>query len=332
MRQLVTLENISEIRPIPDADAIEVARVRGWDVVVKKGEFKVNEEVLYFEIDSFLPISDPRFSFLEPRGVRVQDGVTGHVLKTVRLRGQYSQGLIKPVSEFPEGIPEIAKFDPPLPAGLEGSVEGQFLYTFAPKTDAERIQNLGRVLPEILSHEWIATEKIDGTSTTIVNDGGTIRICSRNWEISRPSARFDLADKLNLAEILPVDHTIQGEYYGENIQGNPLGIKGTDFKAFNLYKKTDNGPVAIPFNEWPDALVPLQVPVLPLTLPKTIDEILEQVDGLKSVIAPQRLSEGIVWQGPKGFDFLGNRPGFKALSNKYDIAKNKKLYKDLASR
>jgi hypothetical protein len=266
---------------------------------------------------------------LEPRGVRVQDGVTGHVLKTVRLRGQYSQGLLKPVSEFPEGIPEIAKFDPPLPAGLEGSVEGQFLYQFAPKTDAERIQNLGRVLPEILAHEWIATEKIDGTSTTVVHDGetGTIRICSRNWEISEPSGRFDLINDMGIPAILPADHTLQGEYYGENIQGNPLGIKGTDFKAFNLYKKTENGPVVIPFSEWPAALVPLRVPVLPLSLPQTIDDILEQVDGMKSVIAPQRLSEGIVWQGPKGFQFLGNRPGFKALSNKYDIAKNKRLYK-----
>jgi RNA ligase (TIGR02306 family) len=323
MRQMVSIETISAIEEIDGADSIEVAKVKGWRVVVKKGEFREGEEILYFEVDSFLPISDPRFAFLEPRGVRVQDGVTGHVLKTVRLRGQYSQGLLKKVSEFPEGIPNVVKFDPPLPAGLEGQMEGRFLFEFAPKTDAERIQNLGRVLPEILAQEhgtqqgWIATEKIDGTSTTIVNDGGNIRICSRNWEISRPSARFDLADKLNLAEILPVDHTLQGEYYGENIQSNPLGIKGTNFKAFNLYKKTENGPVAIPFSEWPDALVPLQVPVLPLTLPQTIDEIVEQADGLKSVIAPQRLAEGIVWQGPKGFDFLGNRPGFKAISNKY---------------
>ena len=322
MRQLVTLETISEINPIPDADAIEVAKVRGWNVVTKKGEFQPGDEVLYFEIDSFLPIADPRFAFLEPRGVRVQEGVTGHVLKTVRLRGQYSQGLIKPVSEFPEGIPEIAKFDPPLPAGLEGTVEGQFLYQFAPKTDAERIQNLGRVLKEIQSHDWIATEKIDGTSTTFVNDGGTLRACSRNWEISRPSARFDLADQLNILEHLPVDHTLQGEYYGENIQGNPLRIKGTDFKAFNLYKKTENGPVIVPFSEWPDALAALRVPVLPLSLPETIDDIVEQADGLMSQISPQRRAEGIVWQGPKGFQFLGNRSGFKAISNSY-LAKQK---------
>lgn len=317
MRQLVTLETISEINPIPDADAIEVAKIRDWNVVVKKDEFKVNDEVLYFEIDSFLPIADPRFSFLEPRGVRVQNGVTGHVLKTVRLRGQYSQGLIKPVSEFPEGIPEIEKWEPPLPSGLEGQLEGQFLYQFAPKTDAERIQNLGRVFKEIQSYEWTATEKIDGTSTTFVNDNGEIRICSRNWEISRPSARFDLADELDLVNILPIDHTLQGEYFGENIQNNPLKIKGTQFKAFNLYKKTENGPEIVPYAEWPEELAALRVPVLDLRLPETISDIVEQADGLMSQINPQRRAEGIVWQTTKGLPFLGNRSGFKAISNAY---------------
>lgn len=317
MRHLVTPEIISEINPIPDADAIEVVKIKGWNVVVKKGEFQPGEEVLYFEIDSFLPISDPRFAFLEPRGVRVQDGVTGHVLRTIRLRGQYSQGLIKPLSEFPEGVPEVVKFDPPLPAGLEGSVEGQFLYEFAPKTDAERVQNLGRVWGEIQRNEWIATEKIDGTSTTFVNDAGTLRVCSRNWEISEPSARFDFAKELKLLEHLPVDHTLQGEYFGENVQSNPLKLKGKHFAAFNLYKKTENGPEIVPFAEWPDALAALRVPVLPLSLPQTIDEAVEQADGLMSQIAPQRRAEGIVWQGPKGFTFLGNRSGFKAISNAY---------------
>lgn len=321
MRQLVTLETILELNEIPDADNILAAKVRDWYVVVKKGEFEVGEEVLYFEIDSFLPISDPRFSFLEPRGVRVMDGITGHPLTTARMRGQVSQGLIKPVSEFPEGIPYIEKWEKPVPTEIEGLVEGHFLFDFCPKTDAERIQNLGKSFKDIQAHTWIATEKIDGTSTTFVNDAGTLRACSRNYEISRPSARFDLADKLNLMEILPENHALQGEYFGENIQGNPLKIKGTDFKAFNLYKKTENGPVAIPFDQWPDALVPLQVPVLPLSLPETISDIVEQADGLMSQINPQRRAEGIVWQGPKGFPFLGNRPGFKAISNTYLLKK-----------
>lgn len=322
MRQLVTLETISEIKEHTNADALELAKVRGWQVVVKKGEFQPGDEVLYFEVDSFLPISDPRFSFLEPRGVRVMDGITGHPVGTARFRGEWSQGLLKPVSEFPEGIPDIAKWEKPIPAEIEGDVEGHFLLSFAPKTDALRVENLGRVWPEIQKHEWIATEKIDGTSTTFVNDAGTLRVCSRNYEISRPSARFDLADKLNLLEHLPVDHTLQGEYFGENIQSNPLGIKGTDFKAFNLFKKTEKGPVVVPYAEWPDALAALRVPVLPLTLPQTIDEAVEQADGMKSQIAPQRRAEGIVWQGPKGFTFLGERPGFKAISRTY-LAKQK---------
>lgn len=322
MRQLVTLETISEVNEHTNADALELAKVRGWQIVVKKGEFQPGDEVLYFEVDSFLPISDPRFSFLEPRGVRVLDGVTGHPVGTVRLRGEWSQGLLKPVSEFPEGIPEIVKWEKPIPKEVEGEVEGHFLLSFAPKTDALRVENLGRVWPEIQKHEWIATEKIDGTSTTFVNDNGTLRACSRNYEISRPSARFELADKLNLLEHLPVDHTLQGEYFGENIQSNPLQIKGTDFKAFNLFKKTEKGPVVVPYAEWPDALAALRVPVLPLTLPQTIDEAVEQADGMKSQIAPQRRAEGIVWQGPKGFTFLGERPGFKAISRTY-LAKQK---------
>lgn len=317
MRNLVTYEKVKEISPIPNSDNLELVSVRGWKVVVKKNEFSVGDDVIYFEIDSFLPISDPRFAFLEPRGVKVQDGVTGHVLRTIKLRGQISQGMVMPVSDFPEGLPEIQKYDPPLPAGLEGSVVGQFPFEFCPKTDAERIQNLERVLPEILTRTWFPTEKIDGTSTTFINDNGQLRVCSRNWEISAPSARFDLAERLNIMEYLPEGHALQGEYYGENVQGNPLKIKGTDFKAFNLYKKTDNGPKYVPYHEWPSKLEYLRVPLLPLHLPDTIDEIVEQADGLKSVVSPGMRAEGIVWHGGKGFDFLGNRGGFKAINNAY---------------
>lgn len=321
-RQLVTYETITEIAPIEGADAIEKATVRGWNVVVKKGEFKVGDEVIYFEIDSFLPIADPRFAFLEPRGLKIQDEVSGHVLRTIKLRGQFSQGMIMPVSDFPEGLPKIKKWEPPLPAGLEGKIDGAFPYSFAPKTDAERVQNLGRVWAQIQEQEWFATEKIDGTSTTFINDAGRLRVATRNWEILPPSDRFRLGEELDLLSILPDQHTLQGEYYGENIQSNPLQVKGKHFLAFNLYKKTADGPVYIPYNEWPEALVPLRVPVLDLKLPATIKETVEQADGLKSTLNPQRNAEGIVWHGGKGFDFLGNRGGFKAINNTW-LAKQK---------
>src|SRR5262245_53917451 len=95
-RKLVTLEKIAALEPIPGADAIDAATVRGWTVVVKKREFQLGEDVVYFEIDSFLPLDDERFAFLEPRGSKTVEGVRGHVLKTVRLRGVYSQGLVLP--------------------------------------------------------------------------------------------------------------------------------------------------------------------------------------------------------------------------------------------
>jgi len=91
MRRLVTIRQIAVIDPIPNADAIECATIDGWKVVVKKGEFKVGDCCVYFEIDSFLPESDPRYGFLMKGGVREFEGSRGHKLKTVKLRGQLSQ-------------------------------------------------------------------------------------------------------------------------------------------------------------------------------------------------------------------------------------------------
>ncbi len=88
VRKLATIERISAINPIPEADQIERATIRGWNVVVKKGEHKVGELVVYCEIDSLMP-ERPEFEFLRPRGFRV---------RTIKLRGQCSQGIIFPLN------------------------------------------------------------------------------------------------------------------------------------------------------------------------------------------------------------------------------------------
>lgn len=107
MRKLVTIRTIKELNPIPGADMIEVATVDGWKLVVKKGEFKVGDPCVYFEIDSFLPEADPRYAFIMKGGVREFEGARGHKLRTVKLRGQISQGLALPVTAFPEIIKEL---------------------------------------------------------------------------------------------------------------------------------------------------------------------------------------------------------------------------------
>ena len=96
-RKLVTVRQIHALDPIPDADAIEVATVEGWKLVVKKGEFKVGDPCVYFEIDSFLPDGVPAWQFLVDKSSRVMDGKKGHKLRTIKLRGQVSQGLALPI-------------------------------------------------------------------------------------------------------------------------------------------------------------------------------------------------------------------------------------------
>lgn len=92
-RSLAYIAKITDIQPIPDADRIEVATINGgWKVVIaKKDDFQVEDEVIYIEIDSKVP-EIPEFEFLKDRKYRV---------KTVKLRGQFSQGLVVPKSLFP---------------------------------------------------------------------------------------------------------------------------------------------------------------------------------------------------------------------------------------
>jgi RNA ligase (TIGR02306 family) len=98
MRKLATVQQIAELLPIEGADAIEVARINGWNVVVKKGEFKVDEMVIFCEVDSFLPIQ-PEYEFLRKSSYKkMSDGTEGFRLRTIKLRKTLSQGLIIPLN------------------------------------------------------------------------------------------------------------------------------------------------------------------------------------------------------------------------------------------
>ncbi|QOI71115.1 putative RNA ligase [Erwinia phage pEa_SNUABM_12] len=97
-RKLVTIRRINAINPIPNADAIEVATVDGWNVVTKKGEFSETNFCVFFEIDSFLPADNPIFGFLLRNGTKTDEaGVERIRLRTVKLRQQISQGLALPI-------------------------------------------------------------------------------------------------------------------------------------------------------------------------------------------------------------------------------------------
>ena len=58
MRKLASIQKIKAVMPIPDADRLELVQVLGWKCVGGKDEFRVGDMVVYFEIDSFLPVCD----------------------------------------------------------------------------------------------------------------------------------------------------------------------------------------------------------------------------------------------------------------------------------
>jgi len=100
-RKLVTIRTIDALEPIEGADLIEVATVEGWKLVVKRGEFNVGDTCVYFEIDSFLPDGNPAWQFLVDKSPREFEGARGHRLRTIKLKGQVSQGLALSLSALP---------------------------------------------------------------------------------------------------------------------------------------------------------------------------------------------------------------------------------------
>lgn len=333
-RMLATVRKIDRIDPIEGADRIEVAKVGGWEVVVEKGIHSAGDQVVYFEIDSALPLEDSRFSHLAARGSRIIDDKPYHVLKTIRLRGVYSQGMVMPVSVFEDDIDTaevisqfsldealgVFKYEPPVPVSIGGQVAGGFIGG-VPKTDAQRVQNIKpRHYEQMLAEgDWVATEKIDGTSGTFYNDPDEgIRAASRNWELMRSEEQvhWKMVDKYDLQNTIPQGWVVQGEVAGPGIQKNRLALKEVSLFVFRVL---DDAGRDVPRILWPEDLQLWAAPIYEdLVLPESIEEAVAQVNGIKSLVTPGRLTEGVVWwdRNGKEFNFLG-RPGFKAISNKY---------------
>jgi RNA ligase (TIGR02306 family) len=246
-RKLASIKRVEEIIPIEEADAIELVRFGGWQCVSKLGEFKVGDLALYCEIDAHLPI-DPRYEFLRKNCFKIlEGGREGFRIKSMKLRGCLSQGLALPLTSFPEIVDaqedmdvtellNIAKYEKPLPAQLSGMARGNFP-TFLIKTDAERIQNLGKLFHKIPEEPLEATLKLDGSSCTIYNHEGVQGVCSRNIDLKEEEGNsfWRIARKYKLPELLPEGFAIQGELMGPGIQGNREGLQDLEFFLFDVY-------------------------------------------------------------------------------------------------
>ena len=254
-RKLATIRRIKSIDPIPNADKIEKLTIDGWQLVSEKGNFKEGDLCVYFEIDSYLPIQE-RFEFLrkccykEIKELKQE----GFRLRTIKLRGQISQGLALPLSVFPEikdikegsdltQILGINKYDPPLPVQTAEYAKGIYP-SFIPKTDIERIQNLydnfnaegAPCLDKNVLYE--VSIKLDGTSMTIYKNKDDIEICSKNFTLKRDkeNAYCKTAEEvINVLKSINKNIAIQGELIGLNIHKNKEKLASQEFYIYNIW-------------------------------------------------------------------------------------------------
>jgi RNA ligase (TIGR02306 family) len=346
MRKLASIQAVSLAEPIPNADAIERIRVLGWWVVVKKGEFQVGDTVVYCEVDSLLP-ERSEFEFLRTSSFKpaVIDGETvvqraGFRIKTVKLRGQVSQGICFPLSILPPGAPsetgadvtaflDIIKYEPPLPVGMGGKVKGGFP-DFLGKTDEIRVQVLEPVLARHRGKPFYVTEKLDGTSCTVFLKGDEFGVCSRNlWMdesdetniLVRLAKRLDLPARLRkISQRLGVAVAIQGEAIGPGIQKNRYELATIELHVFNLVD-LDSGRL-VDLAATTDVLAAVGLSMVPylgeIVLDHSVDQLVEFSIG-KSLLNPRLQREGVVLR-PLSEEYdpdVGGRLSFKVINPQF---------------
>jgi len=239
MRKLASIQKIKKLNPLPQFDNLLLAEILGWRCIVKKGEFREGDFCIYFEIDSLLP-PRPEYEFMEKYKYRV---------KTLKIRGVYSQGLALPAGllikeDVFEGqdvtdLLGIRKYEPPEDLKMGGDAKGN-IPSFLIKTDEPRLQTVPAILERHRGRSFYFSEKLDGTSFTCYLKDGEFGVCSRNlelreakenlyWNIAR---KYDLENKLKTLE---GNYAIQGEIIGAGMQKNKYGLKDKKLYVFSIF-------------------------------------------------------------------------------------------------
>ncbi len=359
-RKLASIVTIASCDPIPDSDNLSVAKMagKGWHVVTQRDEYKPGDLAVFFEIDSYLPADDPRYEFLKNRCLKKfvsKSGQTlkeGILIKTCKLRGVISQGLLMPIAgNFPElcditdgqDVTESLKVEhydevvealrPEIGGSIAAETMGKFPSAFIPKTDEERIQNLGEYFETMRGRVFEVTEKNDGSSTTIflsktVDPENPFGVCSRNlrlkpevekgvptqWQIVK---KYDLAAKLEqINAMFSSEFALQGELVGPGINDNRDKYTDLEWHVFKIWDIT-NQRYLNP-NEAQSLALQMGIPYVPV-----INQSMKVFDELTTMEAILAFAEGKTARGHERegivFKSVDDKPfvSFKVISNRY---------------
>jgi len=338
-RKMVTIRLVSEVKSIEGADLICAYRINGWWVVDQVGKYNVGDLVLYAEIDSWIPHEIAPF-LSKGKEPREYNGVKGERLRTVKLKGQVSQGLILPMNlldstEYDSYLPDLAetidvsdflnvqKWEAPIPANLRGQMKGNFP-AFIRKTDQERCQNLVHDIAQAYQDQvhFEVSLKLDGSSCTVYHNAGLVGVCSRNLDLKleqEGNSFVDIAKSTGLLKALidlNENIAVQGELMGPGIQGNKERFDSHKLFIFDIFD-IDN-QCYLEFSEKMNCILRLKdagytgdiVPtyhVGPLRY-GNVDDLLKMAEG-ESINAKVR--EGLVFKQTDG------QFSFKAISQKF---------------
>lgn len=243
--KLASIEKIKSIKPHSNADKLEIAQVLGWQSIVKKDEFKEGDKIVFVVIDTILPNKSWSEFLIDKKNpdkpIR---------LKTIKLRGEYSQGLVLPLSVLPENVQawhegadvggalDIKKYEKEIPAQLSGEVLGGFPNYICAQTDEDNGLSNIDLVNEVIKNNWITvTQKLDGSSCTIIIEDGKIsQVCSRRLSLkeTEKNSFWKAARKLDLSKINRKRYVIQGELMGPGIQGNQLKLLEPELYVFQI--------------------------------------------------------------------------------------------------
>jgi RNA ligase (TIGR02306 family) len=258
----VTIEEIAELKPHPNADRLLIASLKGigFQFIVPKGnvtqkQWEVGDRCLYFPLDSIVP--EP--ILVEMNLVGKLSGGQKNRVKTIKLRGSISQGLVAPLSLI-DGLPEaertpenitaflgVKKYEPEidLPFSYDARLvplpDGVGIY------DVENAERYPLTVSKLMKMPVWITEKLEGTHFAVAYINQKLFICQRRFALEpiedKPEHLFwEVAKALKIPELIEnlykkykADHMVlRGELIGPNVQTNIYHLSQRTIRFFDL--------------------------------------------------------------------------------------------------